>query len=64
MLTVKIQSSNGMENIIEAKKVQYSAKYNSLSFEEGTIDIPPESVAYVMNADGKTIGRYENRTTA
>ncbi|MGP2733837.1 hypothetical protein [Serratia bockelmannii] len=59
MLIVKIQLPNGLEDITETKTVRYSATHNSLSFDNGYIEIPPDSVAFVMSAGGETISRYE-----
>lgn len=58
MLTVKIINQDGLENIAETSKAQYSPQHNYISLDEGGMDIPEGAVAYIMNSDGKTIARH------
>ncbi|MFJ5349838.1 hypothetical protein [Pectobacterium parvum] len=62
MLTVKIVSRNGGEEIHTGASVGYSpAKQNiAVSGMNGRVVLNQGDVAYVMNASGKTISRYEH----
>ncbi|RUR96458.1 hypothetical protein [Pectobacterium polaris] len=62
MLTVKVVSLNGGEEIHSGVSVGYSpAKQNiAVSGMNGRIVLNPGDVAYVMNGLGKTISRYEH----
>lgn len=58
MLTVKIIDLDGIEDIAETSKAQYSPQYNYISLDEGGMEIPAGATAYIMNSAGKTISRH------
>ncbi len=60
MLTVKIITLDGLENIAETSKAQYSPLYNYISLDEGGMEIPPGATAYIMNGEGRTISKCIN----
>lgn len=60
MLTVKICSPGNREAIHETDYVNWDGlSYSLVMGNRGFIELPPESVAYVCNDSGATIGRYE-----
>ena len=61
MLTVKVMSPKGGEEIHCGMSVGFNPLQNSISISglDQSIFIKSGEVAYVMNANGKTISRYE-----
>lgn len=65
MLTVKVVSLNGGEEIHSGASVGYSPAKQSIAVSgmNGRIVLDPGDVAYVMNGSGKTISRYAHTGT-
>ncbi|HIH9863669.1 TPA: hypothetical protein ACYVER_004826 [Klebsiella pneumoniae] len=63
MLTVKVMSSDGGEEIHSGLSVGFNPDQQSIAVSgmDQDIFLKQGEVAYVMNANGKTISRYENR---
>ncbi|KFF67246.1 hypothetical protein [Pectobacterium brasiliense] len=62
MLTLKIVSPNGGEEIHSAMSIGYSLSKQNIAVSgiNERIALNPGDVAYVINASGNTISRYEN----
>lgn len=60
MLTVKIMTPGGAEEIICGMNVAYNPEQNSISVAgiDSHVFLSPGQVAYVMNESGKTISHY------
>lgn len=60
MLTVKVMSPNGGEEIHDGSSVGFNPKNKSISISgiEQKIFLKEDEVAYVMNQNGKTISIY------
>lgn len=60
MLTVKIMSPNGGEEIHDGASVGFNPKQKSISVSglECNIFLKENEVAYVMNQNGKTVSVY------
>ncbi|HBX3774144.1 TPA: hypothetical protein MHZ58_25845 [Klebsiella pneumoniae subsp. pneumoniae] len=63
MLTVKVKSSDGGEEIHSGLSVGFNPNQQSISVSgmDQNVFLKQGEVAYVMNANGKTISRYEHR---
>ncbi|MBE5213262.1 hypothetical protein IG611_01640 [Pectobacterium sp. A535-S3-A17] len=66
MLTVKIVTPCGGEEIHCGLSVGFNPVKQAISISgmDGHVFLKENDVAYVMNANGKTISRYEYRATA
>ncbi|RXA98532.1 hypothetical protein [Yersinia sp. 2105 StPb PI] len=64
MLTVKIMSPNGGEEIHCGLSVGFNPNQQSISVAglERNIVLHPNDVAYVMNSNGKTVSQYRHMT--
>ncbi|EMA2443909.1 TPA: hypothetical protein RRY60_003771 [Klebsiella pneumoniae] len=64
MLTVKVMSSDGGEEIHSGLSVGFNPNQQSISVSgmDQNVFLKQGEVACVMNANGKTISRYEHRT--
>ncbi len=61
MLTLKICSPGGRELILEAASFEHFPETNMIRIgTDSQIELPPKSLAFVMNSSGKTISRYEH----
>ncbi|PXB01135.1 hypothetical protein [Pectobacterium carotovorum] len=62
MLTVKIMSPNGGEEIHSCMSIGYNAKQKSITVSglDNDLFLQPGEMAYVMNDAGKTISSYAN----
>ncbi|BEH89464.1 hypothetical protein [Klebsiella phage phiKp_27] len=60
MLTVKVMSSNGGEEIHDGSSVGFNSKQKSISIAglDQHIFLKEDEVAYVMNQNGKTVSVY------
>ncbi|EIY5147368.1 TPA: hypothetical protein NPP08_000376 [Klebsiella quasipneumoniae subsp. similipneumoniae] len=63
MLTVKVMSPDGGEEIHCGLSVGFNPNQQSISVSgmDQNVFLKQGGVAYVMNANGKTISRYEHR---
>ena len=64
MLTVKVMSPGGGEEIHSGLSVGFNPNQQSIAVSgmDQNVFLKQGEVAYVMNANGKTISRYEHRT--
>ena len=60
MLTVKVMSPNGGEEIHDGSSVRFNPKQKSISIAglDQHIFLKEDEVAYVMNQNGKTVSVY------
>lgn len=63
MLTVKVMSPGGGEEIISGRSVGFNPAQQSISVSDvdSNLFLKEGEVAYVMNDNGKTISHYEYR---
>lgn len=61
MLTVKVMTAGGGEEIISGSRVGYNPEQHSISIAgfDNNIFLRPDQVAYIMNDNGKTISKYD-----
>ncbi|NEG58200.1 hypothetical protein [Pantoea agglomerans] len=61
MLTVKVMSADGSERIYSGAIVGFNPSQQSISISDldQNIILEKDDVAFVMNADGKTISHYK-----
>ncbi|WP_145600167.1 hypothetical protein [Yersinia frederiksenii] len=66
MLTVKVMSPNGGEEIHCGLSVGFNPNQQSISVAglERNIVLHPNDVAYVMNSNGKTVSQYHHITSS
>lgn len=66
MLTVKVMSPNGGEEIHCGLSVGFNPNQQSISVAglERNIVLRPNDVAYVMNSNGKTVSQYHHITSS
>lgn len=66
MLTVKVMSPNGGEEIHCGLSVGFNPNQQSISVAglEINIVLRPNDVAYVMNSNGKTVSQYHHITSS
>lgn len=62
MLTVKVMSPDGGEEIHCGLSVGFNPEQQSISVSgmDQNVFLKPGEVAYVMNQNGKTVSRYEH----
>lgn len=62
MLTVKVMSPGGGEEIHCGLSVSFNPKQQSIAVSgmDKNVFLKPGEVAYVMNQNGKTVSRYEH----
>lgn len=62
MLTVKVMSPGGGEDILCGLRVGFNPGQQSIAVSgmDKNVFLKPGEVAYVMNQNGKTVSRYEH----
>ncbi|MCW0310685.1 hypothetical protein [Pantoea ananatis] len=63
MLTVKVMSPGGGEEIHTGRSVGFNPLQQSIAVSgmDGSVYLKEGEIAYVMNENGKTISHYEHR---
>ncbi len=61
MLTVKVMSPSGAEEITEGQSIGWNPEQASIAIKGQELNrfLKPGEIAYVMNMNGKTVSRYE-----